>query len=257
MIESNEIQKNKEINNIKYKNKKHLIKKVRTSVNNNNANLLRSNSFNISLNKENKNNKLNSSSEYNYYINNNINHNQKRKVGFNLNQSDSTNNNNSNKDSIKKKSKKNVKNDCHVNVSRTIKNKLRLNDFIKKATSFGSHVIKKNKTGVKIENKTNTIVHINSSSKNDNIIDTKSSIKKTQSVLPNNSYLNFKNDNIYINKNHNKNSISLKASLKKKKGILKNKNKNKKEVFNESIQNSLLSDISDYYLNKKSIDKKK
>ena len=257
MIEFNKNQKNKEINNLKHKNKKHLIKKVRTSVNNNNANFLKLNSFNISLNKENKNNKLNVISEHNYYNNNN-NHSQKRKVAFNLNQSDSTNNNNnSNKDSTKKKSKKNVKNNFHVNVSRTIKNKLKINDFIKKTTSFGAHVLKKNKTGVKVENKNNnTIVHINSISGNDNINDTNNSIKKTQSVLQNNSYLNFKNDNILINKIHNNNAISVKASLKKKKGILKNKNKNKKEVFNESIQNSLLSDLSDYYLNRKSFDMK-
>ena len=73
----------------------------------------------------------------------------KKKVHFNLVQSDSTKNNNLNKDLIKNKSRKDLKNNNEVNNDnnlRTIKNKLKVNDFIK---NIEYHIIKRNKTGEK------------------------------------------------------------------------------------------------------------
>ena len=119
--------------------------------------------------------------------------------------------------------------------------------------------MKRDKTEVKVEKQindnNNNITHVNNNSKNESTNDTKSLIKKTQSVSKNNSYLKFNNDNILINKINNSNADSA-SSLKQKKRISKNKNKNYKEIINESIQNSVLSDLSDYYLNRKSIDMK-
>ena len=259
LYENNKTLKVKEINNmIRYRNKRE-IKKVLTSVNNKKGNFVRSSSFNISLNNESMNNKTNNNQSEEKYFHHNNNHIQKRKVAFHLNSNNGLNINNGNKEFLianKKKGKKKIQfnNKSSLNVSRTIKSKQKFNDYLQKTKSFGSNFLKRNKTGVKIENKRNNISSPQYTiGKNDNSNDTKSRslIKKTHSLLQNNSYLNFKNDNIILNKFHKDNSISLKSSLKKKKGILKNKNKN--EIFNDSIHNSILSDLSDYYLNKKSI----
>ena len=233
-------QKSKEIYIFGNKNKKRL-KKVKTSVSNKKENnLLRSSSFNISFN-ENRNRKIaNASERYNHQKKNS----QKRKVGFNIrpvkhnheSYKDLSNHNNTNR----KKSKKNM-----------------INEFIEKAKTLTSNILNRNKTGVKVSKKGNrnsgqgqrNSNQISDFSNNDQII------KKTQSLYKNDNYLNFKNDNIFINKSNNNNCISLKSSLKKKKGILKNKKKMvKNDIFNDSNHNSIQSDLSDYYLNKKTVD---
>ena len=130
-------QKSKEINIFGLKNKKGL-KKVKTSVNNKNENnLLRSSSFNVSLN-VNRNHKIvNASEGYNHKII----HNQKRKVAFNIrpvkHNHDSYKDLNNNNFS-RKKSKKNM-----------------INEFIEKAKTLTSNILKRNETGVKVAKKGN------------------------------------------------------------------------------------------------------
>ena len=215
---------------------KHLIKKVNTSVVNNKKHKIRPSFFNVKLNHL----KIQSS---------------KKKVRFNLDENYSAKNNNLNKDLIKKSSRKDLKNNNEVNNDnnlRTIKNKLKVNDFIKK---IENHIIKRNKTGEKFLKKNNeNLAHNNYKNNNINNFDTL--IKKTKSVSQEKSYLKIKNDNFLLNKAINKNSI-LANLLKPKKSSLKNNNKDNKDIFNESIHNSLISDLSNSSLNKISIDMKR
>jgi hypothetical protein len=176
-------------------------------------------------------------------------HSHKRKVGFNIrpvkhnheSYKDLNNHNNVNK----KKSKKNM-----------------INEFIEKTKTLTSNILKRNKTGVKIRKNgnRNSVQCRRNSDQISYLSNYGQIIKKTKSLYKNgknDNYINFKNDNIFINKSINHKCINLKSSLKKKKDSLKNKKKIvKNDIFNDSKRNSIQSDLSDYYLNKKSVDLK-
>jgi len=101
--------------------------------------------------------------------------------------------------------------------------------------------IKRNKTCGKIKKRDNNNLNQIPSSKN---------------VLVNNtnySYLNFKNG-ITESQKPNNNLFGFKSLFKTKKGILKSNNKI--NIFNDSIQDSLLTDLSNYSLIRKSFEKK-
>ena len=240
IFNENKSLKSKEINTNNNKNKKK-VKKVLTVTDSKKKNkLLRSGSFNISLNNNingNRNHKIINASEGNNHI-----HIQKKKVAFNLKPIKHPNNNELYKD---------------LNYNRIKSKKSMLNQFIEKTKTFGSNLIKRNKTGIKADKKDNNILHRNSNPNIEvsNTIKSNSLIKKTKSSYKNDNYINFKNDNISINNINKGNSITLKSSLKKKKCILKNKKKLfKNEIYNDSNYNSLFSDLSENYLNKKSED---
>ena len=205
-------------------------------------NFLRTNSFDFP---EENNGKINNNNAD--YFNKKIKN--KRKVSFNLNSF----NNKITKDiffSRKKSKKKTLKKNDNIKGSKTVKFKDKFNDFVKRTKSFGSELFKSKKKELKLDKGDNLIpnyygkAHTNKTKNN-------YSIKKTQSVGQDNSYLNFKNDNSFLNKSNYENSIN-KNSVKKKKGILKAFKKLKIDSFNESNHNSILSDYSDYILNKKS-----
>ena len=101
--------------------------------------------------------------------------------------------------------------------------------------------IKRNKTCGKIKKRDNSNKFIQ--------------IPSSKNVLVNNtnySYLNFKNG-ITESQNPNNNLFSFKSLFKTKKGNLKTNNEN--NIFNDSIQNSILTDLSNYSLIKKSFEK--
>ena len=102
--------------------------------------------------------------------------------------------------------------------------------------------IKRNKTCGKIKKKYNNN-NLNQNTSSKNIL-----VNRT-----NYSYLNFKNG-INESQKPNYNLFGFKTSLKMKKGILKTNNKI--NIFNDSSQNTLLTDLSNYSLIKKSSDRK-
>ena len=230
----------KKVKTSKNKNNKKIINKVKTSVINKKPKIVRTKSYSVSSDKEKKKNNLKIESQFKYPKFQS----QKRKVRFNLNPN-SSKNNNLNKEYILKKSAKNLNNNYQVNIPKK-------HFSNKKVFTFGVHALKRNKTIARVDKN----ININIINNNSNNINTNKIIKRTQTVSENNSYMKFKNDNIFINKNHKNNSILIKALLNRKKSNLKNKNKNNKDIFNESIQNSVLSDLSSSCLNKKSIDMK-
>ena len=117
--------------------------------------------------------------------------------------------------------------------------------------------LKRNRTCGKIKKKENNNNKFsqNKTSKNLHYNNTNFLIKKEQSQQ--NSYLNFKNDKTFLtkyqNQKQNNNLFSIKSPMKLKKGILKKRIKN--NIFNNSNNNSFLSDISDNKLIRKSFDK--
>ena len=131
----------------------------------------------------------------------------------------------------KKKRKSNNSNDKNQIKNLNLKEKIK-KLFKSSSKSFSSHKFKDN-------NESNNLIN-NINETNQNNINKKSLIKKQNSVNPNLSYLNFKKD-FFINKSKNSDEI-----LK-----IFNKNKNN-NLFNNYIHNSILSDFSDYNLNKKS-----
>ena len=143
----------------------------------------------------------------------------------------------------------------HANRKKSKKNLLK--DFIVKTTTITKKIIKRNQTGAKVEKK----VNINNDRRKSNPINFLSYnnqlIKKTKLSSKNDNCLNFKNDNIILNKSNKNDWISSIPSGKKIKGILKSKKTLlKNDILNDSNQNSVLSDLSDYHLNKKSVDLK-
>ena len=239
---------NKERHSISNRNKKINIRK--TSTFNKDKNFIRSSSFNIPVKNKFHNNNLAKTPEISN-LNPNVPH--KKKVAFNLNSNDTSNNNSQKEGSYMTRKKTKTKNNSliknnELKVSRTLKIKEKINDFVKRTKSIGSAIFKSKKKNSK------EIKAIGS--KNYNLNKTGSLIKKTRSFIQNNnnSYYNFKNDNYILNKSNNDNSTSLRPSLRKKKGIFKNTKKNKIDIFNDSTHNSIISDCSEYALNKKSID---
>ena len=235
----------KEISTSRNRNKKKL-RKVKTAVNKRNGkNIIRTSSYNVSLNNNNENNQTtNSPEEYGLHQFKS----QKRKVAFNLKPVKNSNNQESYKDL-----------ECQVNnhANRKKSKKNLLKDFIVKTTTITKKIIKRNQTGAKVEKK----VNINNDRRKSNPINFLSYnnqlIKKTKLSSKNDNCLNFKNDNINLNKINKHDWISSIPSGKKIKGILKSKKTLlKNEIFNDSNQNSVLSDLSDYHLNKKSVDLK-
>ena len=249
LFDSNKSSKNRDSYVHSLKNKKS-IKKVMTQANNRKTNFIRTSSFNISLNNENKSNKI-----LNVAHEGHKNHSQKKKVFFNFRKNSSNQRDHNillNRNKTKKKNSIKNKN-VSFKISKTIKtNKTmqRFNYNLQKTKSLGIDILEKDKTGKK-ENKDNSLF-TNKSSKILYPSLSSGLIKKAKSFYKNDNYLNFKNDNIAINRNNKNNSLSLKSSVRKKKGILKNKKHFKIDNFNDSAHNSLLSDLSDK--NKKSID---
>jgi len=250
--------KNRERHSISNRNKKLMIRK--TSTFSKDKDFERSSSFNIMIKNNFLNNNLFKTPEISN-LNPNIIH--KKRVAFNLNPNDISNTNAQKEISYlarkKTKNKNNslIKNN-EIKVSRTLKFKDKMNDFVKRTKSFGSGIFKRKKKDSKEMKGDLTNSKLNGS-KIYNLNKTGSlikDIKKTRSFIQNNnnSFYNFKNDNYILNKSNNDNSINLKHSLRKKKGIFKISKKNKIDLFNDSTHNSVISDCSESALNKKSID---
>ena len=219
------------------------LKKVKTM--SNNSYIIRKNTFNNSLNLENRNKHIIDKLDMEQHYNNN----QKNKVRFNVNSKS--------KDGInlyrKKTKKKNslVDKNIYTKTSKSIKFRQKFSDLIKKTKSFSSDIFKRNRTGIRDKKKDNNIIiDINKSSK---YLETNNQIKKTKSFYQNDTYLNFKND-ILSKSNKDNNSFNIRNSLKKKRGILKKRKKNKIDILNESNHNSILSDYSDNNLKKQTYD---
>ncbi len=245
--------KNKERNSISNRNKKIMI--MKTSTFNKDKDFTRSSSLNFPVKNYFLNNNLSKTPEISN-LNPNLNH--KKKVAFNLNPNDISNNSAQKENSyLTRKRTKNKNNSLiknnEIKVSRTLKFKEKINDFVKRTKSIGSGIFKSKKKNSK-EIKGDLINSKQNGSKNYNLNNTGSLIKKTNSFIQNNnnSYYNFKNDNYILNKSNNDNSNNLRHSLRKKK--IKNTKKNKIDLFNDSTHNSIISDCSECALNKKSID---
>ena len=237
----------KSINTLKNKDKdkdsisikKCKLKKINTTKNDY---LIRTNSYNMTINNDNKIN-TNKIIENNYPYHDELTTPKSllskifhpKKVGFNMSHS-------SNKDFSKETShfrKIQTKKKNSLKINSPFKSK-GMNNFVNRTQSYNTENYKKNKLSSLAENmKGNNII----GKKKD-----KSILKKTKSYGQNH-YLNFKNDGFVLNKNI--------SDKKKKKGILKNiihcKNKQSKKnnILNES---SMLSESSDNNINKKSIE---
>ena len=153
-----------------------------------------------------------------------------------------------------RKNKSNLIVENHYKTDRTSKLKEKINDFINKTKSFGNRIMKSYKSDdvEKNERENKKMININRIQNNNSLI------KKHISYNQGNNFLNFKNDNILLNKNFNfkQNSSSLKSQHKKKEKILKMLKTQKSDIFNESNHNSILSDLSDGLLNKKTYELK-
>ena len=160
------------------------------------------------------------------------------------------------KSSLKRNSL-NVNLNSSFNVSQRKKVRfLDISSFNSKTNSMTKgNKLKRNKTSKKYEKKerNNKKWSRNKTTKNILYINSNSLIKKQK--MSKDSYLNFKNDRIIINKSQNNNEIKLKTVIKNKMDNLKKRNKNKKIIFNDSEPNSLLSDFSDNNIIRKSFDK--
>ena len=237
----------KSINTLKNKDKdkdsisikKCKLKKINTTKN---VVLIRTNSYNMTINNDNKIN-TNKNIENNYPFHDELTTPKSlfskiihpKKVGFNMSHS-------SNKDFPKETShfrKIHIKKKNSLKINSPFKNK-GMNNIVNRTQSYNTEYYKKNKMSSLAENmKGNNII----GKKKD-----KSILKKTKSYGQNH-YLNFKNDGFALYKNI--------SDKKKKKGILKNffhcKNKQSKKnnILNES---SMLSESSDNNINKKSIE---
>ena len=210
--------KNKERNSISNRNKKIMI--MKTSTFNKDKDFTRSSSLNFPVKNYFLNNNLSKTPEISN-LNPNLNH--KKKVAFNLNPNDISNNSAQKENSyLTRKRTKNKNNSLiknnEIKVSRTLKFKEKINDFVKRTKSIGSGIFKSKKKNSK-EIKGDLINSKQNGSKNYNLNNTGSLIKKTNSFIQNNnnSYYNFKSDNYILNKSNNDNSNNLRHSLRKKK----------------------------------------
>ena len=146
------------------------------------------------------------------------------------------------------KKKSNLTFEKNFQTDRTSKFKEKLNNIIKKTKSFGNKIRRKFKSedievNKKSDRKGNNINKINNNL-----------IKKHISFNLDNNSLNFKNDNSILYKNSKSKSSCFKQQQKKKENILEMFKSQKKNILNDSNHNSILSDFSDYHLNKKSFD---
>ena len=212
----------------KINNKKEINKKP-TNVNKTKA--IKSISLNMNLK---YNNKLNILKEELSNNNNNF------KYNSNINNTENSSQSKNVKHLYKEKKRKSNNSNDKTQFSKNLKIKEKLKKLCKISNkSFGLQLFKDNKD---INNKeaNNIFTNLNKMP-NQKIINQKSLIKKQKSVNQNISFLNFKKDFI-LNKSPKNNDEILKIFNKNKKSIL----------FNNSIHNSVLSDFSDYSLNKKS-----
>ena len=150
-----------------------------------------------------------------------------------------------------RRTKRNSEKNVRFKINETTKLKQKFNDLIKKTKTID--IFKRNRKGIQIKRKDNNIN--NMSVDKNNLIElnrTNSQIKRTNSFKENYTYLNFKKD--ILNRSNKDKSIIMKSPRKKKKGILKNKNRIKKEILNDSSHNSILSDFSDNNLKNSSLD---
>ena len=247
--------KNKERLSISNRNKKLIIRKTST-FDKDKEDYIRSSSLSIPVKNNFLNNYLSKTPEISNH-NPNIIH--KKKITFNLNLNDISNASVQKEGSYltsKKTKKKNnslIKNN-EIKVSKTLIFKEKINNFVKRTKSIGSGIFKRKNKNSK-EMKGDLINSKLNCSKKSNL-NKSNSLIKTRSFIQNNnnSYYNFKSDYFILNKSNNDNSINLKHSLKKKKVKFKNTKKSKIDLFNESTHNSIISDCSEYALNKKSID---
>ena len=247
--------KNKERHLISNRNKKSHIKKTST-YNKCKEDFIRTSSFNITVKKNTHSNNFVKTPEISN-LNPNIIH--KKKVSFNLNPLESTNTsvqkegNYLTRKKTKNKNNSLIKNN-DIKISKTLKFKEKISEFVKRTKSFSSGIFNIKKKNSK-EIKGDLINSKQNGYKNHNLKKSSSLIKLNSSSIQNNnnSFYNFKNDNYIINKSNNDND-NVRHSPKKKKGIFKNTKKNKFDLFNDSSHNSIISDCSECALNKKSID---
>ena len=225
-----------------------LLKKVKTMSNNQNIlnNSFNNNSINLERKSRNSVNKIIDISQ-NYYFSP-----QKNKVKYKLSPNKCHNESTPQKAlsifNVKRTKKKNSDKNVGFKSNETTTKKSKFDDFVKKTKTID--IFNRNKTGIQIKGKDNNIFFDKKNSVEINNISTR--IKMTKSVLENDKYINFKKD--YLNRSIKERTINLKSSLKKKKGILRNKNKFKRELLNESAHNSILSDFSDNNLKNSSLD---
>ena len=184
---------------------------------------------------------------------NNINFPQeKKKNNINININCYHSNTGKNIYSIKERNnsfrKKNIEN--NFKTDRSSKFKEKINNFIKQAKSFGLKFITKYKSD-DIEKNSHKIKKIIVNSNKKQNYD--SLIKKNKSFQKDNNYINLKNNLNKLDKNSN-DKFSLRTTNKKTDKFLKMFKKTKSNMFNESNHNSILSDLSDIHLNKKSFD---
>jgi hypothetical protein len=118
--------------------------------------------------------------------------------------------------------------------------------------TFSTDILKRNKSHAENNKKSKKDLKNSSKSIESNLID--SQIKKNNSLLHSDNYINFKMD--IIKKENKENGFNLKSLLMRKNNSIK-EGKRRKSLFNDSPQNSsILSDQSDINL-KKSLNQKK
>jgi hypothetical protein len=178
--------KNKERYSITNRNKKSLIRKTST-FNKGKEDFIRSSSFIIPVKNNFLNNNLNKTPEISN-LNPNIIH--KKKVAFNLNPNDTSfasfqkDGSYMTRNKTKNKNNSLIKNN-EIKVSRTLKFKEKIGDFVKRTKSFGSGIFKSKKKSSK-ENKADLIYTKLNSSKNYNL-NISGSLIKNRSFIQNNN----------------------------------------------------------------------
>ena len=248
--------------------KKKGLKKIKTVTNKNDINrtnslIIKKDKFkdkfydklNIHKNFDNNKYMLGESTPKSSLFSNNIFH--QKKVGFNLNTNNLSHNVNNNNDNHKEGIlKKRSKRKYSLKVSNTLKNNKKINYIVQRTNSYTEINIKPLNIDITKGNINKNISNKRGNSTKTHLNNIRSKIKKTQSQSSN-SYINFKNDNIVLNKNTNdkkKKRISFKNfinNLVSNNSLIK---KNKNIVFNESNYNSMFSENSDCNINKKSIE---
>ena len=124
-----------------------------------------------------------------------------------------------------------------------IKNKF--NGLIDKVRRLSKDVLKRNKTYIENNEKSKKNLKMSSKSIDLNLKD--SQIKKRNSLFHNDNYINFKTN--IIKKGNKDKSLNLKSLLRRKRNSIK-KGKKIKMLFNDTSQNSFISDQSDINLKK-------
>ena len=234
--------------------KKNILKRINTT--NDDDNLVRTNSFNISIdnnykneiNKNNKNNKdfLGETSPKSSLFSKIFTH---KKVTFNLNPYNIGNNNEIHKERNYLSKKKTKKKFSSKNINK------KKDNIFKRTSSYSIEFSNGNKKPLMSENGKNSnlggILNARGLSTKSNIKNIRSLIKKTDSSRQNSS-LNFKNDGYILYKNINDNKKKKRNKFLNFANIQNKKIKN--NIINESFNNSIFSENSENNINKKSID---